>query len=360
MSTSIPFIEARGTHREVGRQIGEAARDLVAQGLATYQERFLLLAGFGYEEALERSAGYLRPAEDYVPQAVDQLRGLAEGANVSFEHLFALNCSEEFTCAADHVWPPGNHDRSAPEHCTSVAFVAGGRVVSGHNEDWYPEDVEGLVVRKVTLADGTSYLSVGAACDLPMTGITSRGLTSAANTVYYRDERAGLPNNCLLAIVLQQPDLEHVRDLIVGAPRARGSNHLLSDARGRIWDIETSAERWAFIDGGECFAHANHYVSAELAPGDATGSDGSALRSARAEEMLAGGIAAGDDPVALAEAVLSDHANEPLSICGHWDDDDPDEDQSVTTASMVWEPVEGRVHIARGQPCSSEYVTYSL
>jgi isopenicillin-N N-acyltransferase like protein len=346
MSNSIPLIEARGTHREVGRQIGEAARDLVAQGLATYQERFLVLAGFGYDEALERSAGYRRSAEDYVPQAVDQLRGLAEGANVSFEHLFALNCSEEFTCAADHVWPPGGQASVAPDHCTSVAFVAGGRVVSGHNEDWYPEDVEGL--------------SVGAAGDLPMTGITSRGLTSAANTVYYRDERVGLPNNCLLAIVLQQPDLEHVRDLIAGAPRARGSNHLLSDARGRIWDIETSGERWAFIDGGQCFAHANHYVSGDLAPGDATGSDGSALRSARAEEMLAAGIAAGDDPVALAETVLSDHANEPLSICGHWDDDDPDEDQSVTTASMVWEPAEGRVHIARGQPCSSEYVTYEL
>jgi isopenicillin-N N-acyltransferase like protein len=369
MGRPLPFIEASGTHREVGRQIGEAARDLVAQGLATYRERFLVLAGFSYDEALERSHGYLRVAEDYVPQAVDQLRGLAEGANASFADLFAYNCSEEFTCAADHVWPPGDAGgrtpaggsvRPASDHCTSVGFVAGGRVVSGHNEDWYPEDVEGLVVRKVTLNDGTSYLSVGAAYDLPMTGITSRGLTSAANTVYYRDERVGVPNNCLLTIVLQQPDLEHVRDLIAAAPRARGSNHLLCDARGRIWDIETSGERWALIDGGDCFAHANHYVSAELAPGDATGSEGSALRSARAEELLVAGVAAGDDPVALAQVVLSDHANGPLSICGHWDDDNPDEDQSVTTASMIWEPAEGRVHIARGQPCSSEYVTYTL
>src|SRR5450759_4545699 len=131
MSTPIPLIEARGTHREVGRQIGEAARDLVAKGLATYQERFLVLAGFSYEEALERCRGYLRPAEDYVPQAVEQLRGLAEGANASFDDLLAFNCSEEFTCAADHVWPrgaspgaaSGRHVRPAPEHCTSVAFV---------------------------------------------------------------------------------------------------------------------------------------------------------------------------------------------------------------------------------------------
>ncbi len=380
MTHQPPIIEASGSHRDVGRQIGEAARDLVAQGLAAYEERFPLLAGFSFAEAVERSGEYLIAARDYVPQAVDQLRGLAEGANASFEQLFALNCSEEFTCAADHVWPPddgsesagaggasvraGGRIRPAPDHCTSFAVAAGGSVVSGHNEDWYPEDVEGLVVRKVRLSGagtgGAAYISVGAAYDLPMTGLTSHGITSAANTVYYRDERAGVPNNCLLTVVLQQPDLEHVRDLIVGSPRARGSNHLLCDAAGRIWDLETTGEHWAFIDGGALFTHTNHFVSPELSPNDATASEGSPLRRARAEELLEAGVGAGGDLVELGKTVLRDHENAPFSICTHWDDDDPDPDQSVTTASMVWEPAEGRAHIAVGQPCGSEYVTYEL
>ncbi len=99
MSDQPTVIDAAGTHREVGRQIGEAARDLVAGGLAAHEERFFALAGFGFAEAVERSREYLRSAEDYVPQAVDQVRGLAEGADVPFQKLFALNCSEEFTCA---------------------------------------------------------------------------------------------------------------------------------------------------------------------------------------------------------------------------------------------------------------------
>ena len=160
--------------------------------------------------------------------------------------------------------------------------------------------------------------------------------------------------------MLQQPDLERVRDLIAGSPRARGSNHLLCDTAGRIWDVETTAERWAFIDGAPLFTHTNHYVSPELAPDDATGSEGSPKRRARAEELLTAGVEAGTDLVELGKSVLSDHANRPFSICAHWNDDDPDEDQDVTTASMVWEPAEGRAHIACGQPCSSEYVTYEL
>jgi isopenicillin-N N-acyltransferase-like protein len=292
---------------------------------------------------------------------------MAEAANVSFEHLFALNCSEEFTCQADRNWPP--------EHCTSFAVVAGERPVAGHNEDWYPEEIEAQTVRIVRLKGRWStaaYISAGPPYNLPITGVTAAGFSSAANTVYYRDERIGVPNNFLLATVLCQSDLEHARDVIALAPRARGSNHLLCDSAGRVWDVETSGERWAFIDGTPppaeaaslgataLFAHTNHYVSQELTPGDASRSEGSRLRRERAERILLDGLAEGADLVELGKRVLCDHDNAPFSICDHWDDDDRDPDQSVTTASMVWEPAEGRAHIAGGQPCDSGYVTFEL
>jgi isopenicillin-N N-acyltransferase-like protein len=361
------IIEASGSHREVGRQVGEAGRDIIAWGVDAYSARFEDLAGFGFAEAVERARAYLRPAEDYVPQSVDQLRGMAEAANVPFDHLFALNCSEEFTCQADRNWPP--------EHCTSFAVVAGGCAVSGHNEDWYPEEIEAQTVRIVRLTGRWStaaYVSVGPAYNLPITGVTAAGFSSAANTVYYRDERVGVPNNLLLATVLCQPDLEHVKGLLTLAPRARGSNHLLCDSRGRVWDIETSGERWALLDGSPpapeaaavgvsaLFTHANHYVSPELAPGDASRSEGSRLRSDRAAQLLLESLVAGDDPVVAGQRVLRDHENAPFSICDHWEDDDPDPDQSVTTASMVWEPAEGLAHVALGQPCEAGYTTFAL
>ena len=362
------IIEASGTHREVGRQVGEAGRDIIEWGLDAYAERFEGLAGFSFAEAVERARDYLRPAEDYVPQAVDQLRGMAEAANVPFDHLFALNCSEEFTCQADRNWPP--------EHCTSFAVVADGRPVAGHNEDWYPEEIEAQTDphrapdRCAGTRRPTSAPALPTTC--PITGVTAAGFSSAANTVYYRDERVGVPNNLLLTAVLGQPDLEHARDLIVAAPRARGSNHLLCDARGRVWDIETTGERWALLDGSPpppqaassgataLFAHTNHYVSPELTPGDASRSEGSRLRRERAEQLLLEGLEAGDDLVELGKRVLCDHENAPFSICDHWEDDDPDPDQSVTTASMIWEPADGRAHIAGGQPCTSGYVTFEL
>jgi isopenicillin-N N-acyltransferase-like protein len=352
MDAELPYIEAKGTYREVGRQIGEAERELVLRELDYYGEQFVALAGFSFAEAVERARPYLRPAEGAVPQIVDQLRGLAEGAGVPFEYLFAANCNEEFTCLPEQA--------ERPEHCTSFAFKAGGRTVAGHNEDWYPGDIECLTVRHVTLDDGTSYLSVGPAGNLPITGVTSHGLCGGANTLYSWDMGVGVPNNLLLASLFACRRLEDIRGRIAATPRARGSNHLLADAAGRIWDVETTAIRLAWLDGGACFVHTNHYVTPELAPQDATTSEGTYKRRARAEELLAAGLEAGEDPVRLGQAVLCDHANAPLSICSHWDDDDPDPDQSVTTASMVWEPAERCVHVAVGQPCEHDYVTYTL
>jgi len=296
----------------------------------------------------------LRPADDCVPRAVDMLRGIAEGAGAPFEQLLALNCSEETTCAAAWVWPP------AEGHCTSFAFVAGERTVAGHNEDWYPDDIEALVVRRVRVKGGAEFISVGPAYYLPITGVTARGFSSAANTVYYRDERVGVPNNVVLAGVLEADGLEGAAALIAGARRARGSNHLFADETGRIQDVETSATRLAHLDGGVCFAHTNHYVSPELSPEDASRSEGSPQRLARAYELLATGLDAAADPIDLAMSVLRDHGNAPESICGHWNDADPAQDQSVTTVSMVWEPAERRVHVAAGQPCEHEYVTWGL
>ncbi len=66
------------------------------------------------------------------------------------------------------------------------------------------------------------------------------------------------------------------------------------------------------------------------------------------------------DLIQFGDSVLSDHANPPFSICAHWNDDDADQDQNVTTASMVWEPAEGRANVACGQPWSSPHVTYEL
>ena len=124
---TIPLVEARGTHREAGRQMGEASRDLVRGGIEYYAASFPTLAGFDLREASRRARPYWTAAEAFAPRWLDYLRGLAEGADVSLDDLWAVNCNEEFTCLPDLPSGPGREASRAQntEHCTSFAFVSG-------------------------------------------------------------------------------------------------------------------------------------------------------------------------------------------------------------------------------------------
>jgi hypothetical protein len=70
--------------------------------------------------------------------------------------------------------------------------------------------------------------------------------------------------------------------------------------------------------------------------------------------------APGDDPVELAARVLSDHENAPDCICAHPQPGIAISDRGATTASMIWELEERRLHVCAGAPCEGGYRLFSL
>ena len=86
-----PLYKARGTHRELGRQHGEqATRQIKAHiELMCAQQRLS-------REQLRRRAAQFQPVFDrYCPHLLEEMRGLAEGAGVTFEEAMACNVRGE-------------------------------------------------------------------------------------------------------------------------------------------------------------------------------------------------------------------------------------------------------------------------
>ena len=57
MAVPLPYIEVRGTYREIGRQIGEAARAQIRRSVVSYEENLEWLAGLTFAEAEEKALG---------------------------------------------------------------------------------------------------------------------------------------------------------------------------------------------------------------------------------------------------------------------------------------------------------------
>jgi isopenicillin-N N-acyltransferase-like protein len=353
---SLPLIEVSGGHREIGRQVGEAASEHIRRSLAYYEDNIEWLAGMSFPAAEQRALGLLPFAQRQLPQYVEELAGMAEGAGVPFESLLVLNCGEELLCVP-RPQPAGGASRPA-DHCTCLAIAAPGRTIVGHNEDWVEDDIENMVLLSITAAGGTRLLALTGAAYLPMCGVNSHGIAFYGNTLYARDERPGMPNSFKHRWLLEAATRTEADARALMRGRARGSNHLNAQAGGQIWDVEVSAERDVTVEADGWLVHTNHFTSPHLQDVERSESAGSRLRLQRGRELVAAGLARGDDPFAVAAAVLSDHANAPTSICAHPIPDDPV--HGPTTGSVIIELEERRMHVCAGRPCENPYRVVTL
>lgn len=365
---AIPFVhvEARGTYRELGRAVGEAAREQVRASVDFFAAGFEAMTGarLTFAAAEEQAVAYAVHARRWVPQLVDELEGLAEGSGVPCSQLLVLNCGEEFTSAepvageAPAAIAPGGGD-----FCTAVAVAARGRHVVGHNMDWYTIDAANNVLFDLTVPDGTRIMGIAGAPYLLMLGMNSHGVANVSNSVCSTDNRIGIPNVFVRRWSIEAPDLEEARIRGLHGARARGTNHFCADLDGRLWDIETSATRHAFIDRSTTgtMAHTNHYASPDMAAFEGSQSEESRVRLRTAERELAEGVARGDDPVELVARVLRCH--EPSAheaICGHADGSLPPAQRVMTVGSMICDLDERRLHVCAGPPCENPYQTFPM
>jgi isopenicillin-N N-acyltransferase-like protein len=220
--STLQVIEARGSRREVGRAVGEQAREQVQRAVAYFQDSFEWWAGMTFDEARGRAAALMTHASSVLPDPIEELRGIGEAAGVRLDDMVVLNCGEELSCSVALV----------AERCTSLAMAAPGRTVVAHNEDWSESDIENMVLVRLTYPDGTTVLSITAAGYLPVTGINSHGIATGANTVYGTDERSGIPNSFIShwALEARTPEEQQRRSVTPG--RSRGANRICGQAGG--------------------------------------------------------------------------------------------------------------------------------
>lgn len=93
-----PFLTLTGTARERGYQYGSQVPELIKKNIAFYRTMF---EGFGvpWETAGKISKKFEPFIRDYYPEALEEIAGVAEGANLSYEDILTINCRSEILFA---------------------------------------------------------------------------------------------------------------------------------------------------------------------------------------------------------------------------------------------------------------------
>jgi isopenicillin-N N-acyltransferase-like protein len=353
MSSTLPLIEVKGNPRQRGQQQGEGTRSQILKSLALYKEILPKAIKMTWEEGIREAYKFLPYGEEAFPRFVDEIRGIAEGANVSFKEVWTLNCYEGLPESRQQVWG-----------CTGVVVrddhTANGHVLLAHNEDWSSVDQGNVYLVRAEPDDGPPFIGMTYGALLINIGLNAEGIGVAIDSVYPTDVRVGVPRILCSRAVLNARTIGEAIRACVPKLRGGGYSYLLADASGELYNVETSATTHDILYGEQGWlAHANHYISSKMQALEEPGTyAGSSVRYNRARRLVQSQL--GNITVASLQALLRDHVNFPNSICAHEDPVDPPYERGQTLVSLVMDLTERAMWAAPGPPCEGEYRVYHL
>ena len=350
----IPMIRVRGDHRAVGHQIGEACADeiaraadlstLVGDGRTVYGQRALAAE---YRDVTARAEPWL----------VDELEGVAEGADVDPLEVFAASIEEIWgVVPASHGMPAG------AGRCSDLVAIApltaDGHVVVGHTNDLSPKDEPDLVAIWWEVDDEPPMFTIGIGPWISV-GWNAAGLSLTGNELTPNDNKVGVPRLLQVRDMLRKRTMAEAVAAALRPDRASSYSDVLAHRDGSVICVEgsaTDAELMRPADGA--LAHTNHYVTDRMLryEGDTAYAESSAVRYRRARTLLDGMRSSGA-PVTVESmrAAISDHEGDP-SICRH-------EREGSDVKTVFWcvaDVTEGHVTYGRGNPCDSVEQEMSL
>lgn len=338
-----------GSPREMGRQIGEAARDEVRGFCAVALDRVNLTVSISRERAMSIAAQSLQYARDYAPHMVDELEGIAEAAGVSLADLMLLQVRNQLTPDAD-------------AGCTSFALADSpalkrGAVV-GQNWDNDPLLDDFTIVLTRRPDDAPAMMTVTQAGLISYIGLNNAGIGLCLNTLPAPSRDVGVPHYFTVRAIHESRSLDDSVAAVSRATRAIPANIIMSTPQGPA-DLEVTIDDVKILrdaDHAGMVTHTNHCLHPDLVSINADFPEliQSGPRKSRIDELLANRT----DMDSL-KAALRDHNNHPRSICRH-PNDDPANGFWVTVLSVIIETAACRMHIARGTPCDRDFEVYEL
>src|SRR4030042_485634 len=352
----ISLIKIKGSHREIGRQIGEAYREQIQHHLQNTRE--LIKSTYGTLEldwpgARMQGRKYIPFAQERYPQYVEEMVGISEGADVEFDDVGVVNALEAVTIDALHL-----------SKCTSMALsetnTADGHVLVAHNEDWIPDDEPDVYLIHAEPDDEPPFLAMTYGALLPNIGFNAFGIAQCCDSVYPNDSRIGIPRLVVSrAVLAAKTPGEAIRRALIPR-RAAGYNHLLAHESGEIYSVEVSARKFAIIYGEDGYmVHTNHYLDSNMQAIECDPDEliATRVRYFRASRLLRETT---QHTVKTIQTIQRDHINFHNSICNHAEDDMDPLDREKTINSMVIDLTARAIHIAWGNPCANPYHTYYL
>ncbi|MDA9397791.1 C45 family autoproteolytic acyltransferase/hydolase [Bradyrhizobium sp. CCBAU 45389] len=367
MVEPFPLIEISGSPRERGRQYGQKAAGRIKKGTTHYfaQLKELSLDAKGVSELVR---DYLPVIEGFEPTYIEEMRGIAEGADVPFEDVVLLNARTEILKLANPKIRARLKTPDEPDGCTGVVVMpqatGNGRLIHAQNWDWKRECAETAVVLKVRRDDGPDLMTFTEAGALGRCGFNAVGIAITANYLQSdRDYRqVGVPLALIRRKVLEQEHVALAMRAVYCTQKSAANNMIVSHREGVAIDFECAPdETFQVHPQNGLLVHANHFVSpvalGKLKDAGIQDTPDSLYRDIRVRDLLQPHI--GSITFDNVKNALFDEFAYPWSVCRP-PRRNLSNNLSATVAMILMEPASGLMQAAPLPALNREFTTYRL
>lgn len=356
---TFPAFRFAGTHREIGRQYGEACAEAIRRHRDLAIARLRDRVEIGQDRALSDALRYRPYVIEHAAFFDEEIQGVAEGSGISLSEAYLLQLRAELAVGTKNA-----HNGAENDECTTFAVLpeatADGSPLIGQNADLPAFYTEIGVIVEIVPDDAPRVLMLTPAGQVSYIGINDRGLGAFANYLTCDGWRLGFPRYLLSRLALTKESVDEAIAAVRAVPRASSRNLIMLDAHGMAADLETTPTRDARLDPQDgLLAHANHYAAPELASEERSPERQVANSRVRLDRMNAllrqrrGSLDA-----EVMQTILRDRDCTPDALC-RMPGDDPESD-FITFASVIAEPARGRMAVAVGPPNENPYREYAF
>jgi hypothetical protein len=344
MTTDLPIVRCVGAPRQRGEAHGEALRAVIQ---ATQQRWLASLRQAGradvlaYLQEFVAHTNYAAAMRRWTPDLLDEIRGIAAGADVPFEQRFAANLLDE------EWWFSRNRASEAPG-CTVIGWRDGSRggPLLAQTMDIGSCYDGAQAVLQIHSDDAPETLVFTFAGMIGLNGCNTAGIGVVVNNLAMLPHAAdGLPVAAIVRGILARRSLEDAAAFVRGVPHASGQHYAIGSPAGLLSFECSAAGAVQDVSASTRIVHTNHPLLGSHASSDTTNSQARYDFAAERAESLA-------TPSDI-EAILADRSV-PISIACR-----PGRGFSfgATSLDLALPP---RMRVAPGPPHCTAYVELSF
>lgn len=363
--TPLKILDVGDDPFERGLVHGQTLAQEVSENAATYLAMFLS-NGLSRDDALAEGKRWFPVIKDFDKNYAEEMRGIAEGANVPEALVGMLNSRYEIAFSLF-----GSEARKAdaePEGCTSFGLmpeaVADNSTILGQNWDWLAGVQGGMVVLRISRNGGPNIISLNEAGIVGgKQGVNSAGIGLVENGLVSNQDGLNpytAPFHLRCRQILEAETYDHALLPVLKTKRTCSANYVIGHAGGEIINMETSPNKvtYQYPQNG-IVTHSNHFTDDGHGESQMERIGPSTLyRSVRLRRLLEENKGSLNSEN-IAEC-LKDHFGYPNALCRHPDERQPEACRTMTNSAIIIDLNRQTMVVTDGPPCESPFIEFGF